>query len=89
MNLSHLLIGVIAGYLFIIFYEMVFYYIRKKIRKKPVVRFEGYHLHHSLYGLACLFLYIIKPYPFLLGFGLGIIIRHTQVERKFIFVGKS
>ncbi len=89
MDLLSLLIGFLDGYFFIVLYEMGFNFIHKKSKKEPIVRFKGYHLHHSLYGLGLLFLFLIIPHSLILGSGLGIIVRHTHAEKKFTFIDKS
>ena len=57
---------------------------------------NGYHLHHSLYGvlliIVSIFLYILKTdvsiiFP-IIGFSLGNILQHTKKE-KFVFIDKN
>lgn len=89
MQFTYLLLGIIVGCIFTVFYEFCFKQVHKKVKKEPIVRFKGLHLHHSLYGLIFLALFVIFYNFFLLGMGFGIIIRHTQTEKKFTFIDKS
>ncbi len=58
---------------------------------------KGYHLHHSLYGLALLavavLFHLTHPDILLLilisGIGIGIIIQHTRSENRFVFVDRD
>ena len=89
MEWAYLIVGILAGYLFTILYEFCFDFIHKKTKKEPIVRLYGLHFHHSIYGILLIFVFIITSNLFILGFGLGIIIRHSQDEKKFTFIDKS
>ncbi|MFH0853130.1 MAG: hypothetical protein V1853_01880 [bacterium] len=54
---------------------------------------NGYHYHHSLFGLVAFlfipkFWYDLNKALFIAGFGLGIIIQHT-INEGFIFITKD
>lgn len=89
MDAYYFMLGLIAGYVFIFFYELCFNAIHKRKGKMPIVRFKGYHLHHSLYGVALLAIFVFMTNLFILGAGIGIIVRHTYAEKKLTFIDKS
>lgn len=74
-------------------YEFSDIIIQKKARRWHHIGIKkGYHLHHSMYGLA---LFALTPITVgnlvetlaVVGFGLGIIIEHT-IHDGFVFVNK-
>jgi len=86
---STIIVGFSVG--FIIFYLFDLISFRIKLLKKRFwdnpITFFGYHIHHSFYGLIIALIGLFS-YPFLVGFGLGMIISHTITDRKLIFIEK-
>ena len=82
--IGEFLIGFIVGYLFIIAYENF-----DSLLKDPTVRLKGRHIHHSIYGLILIIVFMFYRMPVLLGLAIGIILRHTQAEHKFTFISKK
>jgi len=82
--IGEFLIGFIVGYLFIIAYENF-----DKLLKDPLVRLKGRHIHHSIFGLILIIIFMFYRMPVLLGLAIGIILRHTQAEHKFTFISKK
>lgn len=86
----------ILGYIGCYLFELILTHdklLNKKFWKHHIPIF-GYHIHHSVYGLisiaiAAIYVFINPALVgFFLGFGWGIIIRHTVVERRFVFIEK-
>lgn len=89
MNISYLIYGCLTGYLLTALYEYFFRLVQVKTSKKPIVRFRGWHLHHSLYSIPFIIMAYISASLFLFGAGLGIKIRHIQSEKSFSFIDRS
>ena len=83
------ILGLIIGYVFIIIYEQAYKILKNKIKRDPIVRFKNHHLHHSIYGLILIIIWILYPNFIILGAGIGIIIRHSFKERKIVFISKK
>lgn len=77
------------GYILTAIYETGVEFLKKKRGKYVIIRFKGYHLHHSLYGLILLIIWIIMSKPVILGASTGIIVRHTKKEKKLTFIDKK
>ena len=81
-------LSIISGILITALYE--------KHTKGIEICINGYHLHHSLYGvlliIVSIFLYILKTdvaiISPIIGFSLGNILQHTKKE-KFVFIDKN
>jgi len=92
--LQDFLLGVVATWLF----EQILKR-NKKLKNRYYRHHEvlfGYHVHHSVYGLACfiasIVLFLSHRYSsaiFWLAFGVGIIFEHTISDRKFVFMEKQ
>ena len=82
------MIGFIIGAVFSYFYEKAYKSLSKWEKHPAIVLFEGYHLHHSLYGIALIGAFFYLRNFYLLGAGISIIIRPTTSERKFTFIEK-
>jgi uncharacterized membrane protein len=82
-------IGLVVGYVSTFFYEKIYKFVDKKIKKDPMVWFKGYHFHHSLYGIVLITLFVIFTNFILLGSALGNVLRHTQDEKRLTFIDKS
>jgi hypothetical protein len=73
--------------------ESVIYFYLRGSWDNPKI-YVGYHVHHSILGVAVIILGIffikIKPHVFyfLVGLGLGIIILHTMTDGRLIFIEK-
>ena len=68
--------------------------LRQRFYENPLL-FNGYHIHHSVLGLVCvaIWLYLLfrrseKSY-FWLGLGLGIMVIHTLMDGRFIFLERG
>jgi hypothetical protein len=79
-----LLIGFIAGYLFIMAYENFV-----TLLNNPKVVINERHIHHSIYGLLAIVFFIFTKEYLFLGLAIGIILRHTQAEHKFTIISKG
>jgi len=85
MVLAELILGLIFGILFTIIYE----FLLKIIPSLPIVKLNGFHFHHSIYGVIFIVVYFFVKIPLLLGIGLGIILWHSWNEKKFVFINKT
>ena len=56
--IGEFLIGFIVGYLFIIAYENF-----DKLLKDPLVRLKGRHIHHSIFGLILIIIFMLSRMP--------------------------
>ena len=81
---GELIAGLMIGVLFTIVYEGFLHFCGK-----PQVRIKGHHIHHSILGLILIVIFLYLAKPFILGSGLGVIIRHTYDEKKFTFIEKD
>lgn len=90
--------GIIFGLLITFIFEMIL----KTNVKWRVEYYEkhqtflGYHLHHSMYGVAFMLLGVILFFRhqtvssiFFMGVGVGVIIMHTVSESRFVFIEKE
>jgi hypothetical protein len=83
--LEGLLAGIAIGFV----YEAGYRILARRLKRKPVYRIRGLRIHHSVYGIiiAAVSLWI-RDY-FLLALGIGIIIQHILVEKRFTIVDRS
>lgn len=77
------IIGIISAFV----YEFIVGFIGKQYLNKESLVVFGYKLHHSLYGIIFLTIFLINKKSFYLGFGLGIIFQHTITD-GFRFIQK-
>ena len=80
-----LIVGILSGY----FYEFCCKFVERKLKKGTSLKIKGFYIHHSIYGVIIILIYLIIRMHFLLGLGLGIIIAHTFIEKKFVIIDKS
>lgn len=84
-----IILGFIVGFLIFFLVDKVGPHItvlRKRFWDNPP-SFFGYHIHHSFYGLLIFLVGFIR-FPFLIGFGLGMIVSHTVSDKKLLFIEK-
>lgn len=93
-----LVMGIAVGLVLTWIFEFILK-TNKKLRKKYYEHhklFWGYHIHHSMYGIALIVLNIVlflmdkRSTDFLYtAVGVGIIIMHTFSDGKFVFIEKQ
>lgn len=84
-----ILLGFISSFLIFYLFDQVclhIKYLKNRFWDNPVTLF-GIHIHHSFYGLIIALIGIVQ-FPFLIGFGLGMIIEHTITDKRLIFIEK-
>jgi len=84
MSVIYFLLGLVVGYFFAGFLMGCW-----RANRKMMFKVKGFHFHHSLIGLGLILVFLFTKDVFWLGGGIGIIVHHTQVERKFVFADKS
>lgn len=87
----NLIFGLLIGYAYVIIHELGGRFLKWELHKKHsvTVKIKGYHIHHSVIGVIFLALFIFFPNLIYLGIAIGIIIRHTQAEKRFVFIEKD
>ena len=80
-----LLAGIAAGYI----YELGYRIVARNLKRKPVFRFRGFRVHHSIYGIIIAAVSLWMREYFLLSLGIGIIIQHILVEKRFTVIDRS
>ena len=78
-----ILLGFISGFLIFILFDQICLHVeflKKRFWNNPVTIF-GLHVHHSFYGLIIAFIGITQ-FPFLIGFGLGMIGEHIATANQ-------
>ncbi|PIY59941.1 hypothetical protein COY95_04395 [Candidatus Woesearchaeota archaeon CG_4_10_14_0_8_um_filter_47_5] len=86
MIVAMLISGLVSGYFLTVGYERLFDFLDKRMKREPIIRIKGIHLHHSMYGLAAIIGSFFAENLFLLALGLGIIVRHSQDEGTLVFI---
>lgn len=92
-----ILFGILFGIAVTIIFEFILRENRKFFEKiRPDKNMFGWHIHHSSYGLLFILLAIIlhlngssTPNLFYFSFGIGIIIQHTLVSGRLVFIEKN
>ena len=84
----NLLLGFLTGIVLTFFYEFAVDYVHKLFKKKRLAEPFGLIYHHSLFGILFILIYFFTFNYFILGFGIGIIVRHTWEEKRFVFIEK-
>jgi hypothetical protein len=84
-----LLFGIVIGGIFGILYQAGYDVLSEKTNTEPIVTFNGYHFHHSMYGAILIPIGFITSNPIIIGAGVGIIIEHTILEEKYIFIEEN
>jgi hypothetical protein len=87
--ITYILFGIILGGIFGILYQGGYDILSEKTNSEPIVTFNGYHFHHSMYGAILIPIGFIISNPIIIGLGIGIIIEHTVLEEKYIFIEKQ
>jgi len=80
-----LVAGIAAGFI----YELGYRIVARKLKRKPVYRIRGFRIHHSIYGIIIAAVSLWIRDFFLLALGIGIIIQHILVEKRFTIVDRS
>jgi hypothetical protein len=80
-----LLAGIAAGYV----YEMGYRIVARRLKRKPVFRIRGFRIHHSIYGIIIAAVSLWMREYFLLTLGIGIIIQHILVEKRFTVIDRA
>jgi len=80
-----LLAGIAAGYV----YELGYRILARKLKRKPVYRIKGFRIHHSIYGIIIAAVSLWLREYLLLSLGIGIIIQHILVEKRFTIIDRS
>ncbi len=81
------ILSLFLGIIFAFVYEIITGIIGKKLFHQESIILLGYKLHHSLYGILSLFIFLFNKKIFYLGFGLGIILQHSITD-SFNFIQK-
>jgi len=84
-----LILGVVFGIAITIVYEIGLKLVERIHKKSPALRVKGFHIHHSIFGVALIGVYLFVWVPILLGLGFGIIIQHTRHDKKFTIIDKK
>ena len=80
-----LLAGIAAGFV----YELGYRIVARKLKRKPVFRIKGFRIHHSIYGIIIAAVSLWTRDYFLLSLGIGIIIQHIFIEKRFTIIDRS
>jgi hypothetical protein len=80
-----LLAGIAAGFV----YELGYRIAARSLKRKPVYRIKGFRIHHSIYGIIIAAVSLWMRDYFLLALGIGIIIQHILVEKRFTVIDRS
>ena len=80
-----LLAGIVAGFI----YELGYRIIARVFKRKPVLRVRGFRIHHSVYGIIVAAVSLWTRDYFLLSLGIGIIIQHIFIEKRFTIIDRS
>jgi len=80
-----LLAGIAAGYV----YEMGYRIVARKLKRKPVFRIKGFRIHHSIYGIIIAAVGLWLKHYFLISLGIGIVIQHILIEKRFTVIDRS
>jgi len=86
---KNIIIGLLIGFVISFLFDLISFRIKplkKRFWDNPVT-FFGYHIHHSFYGLI-ITLFGLISFPFLIGFGIGMIISHTVSDKRLVFIEK-
>jgi hypothetical protein len=83
--LEGLLAGIAIGFV----YEAGYRIVARRLKRKPVYRIRGLRIHHSIYGIIIAAVSLWLRNPFLLSLGIGIIIQHILVEKRFTVIDRS
>lgn len=82
-------LGFISGFVIFFLIDQICLHVgflKKRLWDNPIT-FFGLHVHHSFFGLVITLLGLVRL-PFLIGFGLGMIIEHTITDKKLVFIEK-
>jgi len=86
---NNVIIGLLFGFTIFYLFDLILFRIKSLKRRfwdNPAT-FFGYHVHHSFYGLIIALIGFVS-FPFLIGFGIGMIISHTISDKKLVFIEK-
>jgi len=84
-----ILLGLLAGIAAASVYELGYRIIARLRKRKPVLRVSGFRIHHSVYGIIIAAVSLWLRDYFLLSLGIGIIIQHILVEKRFTIIDRS
>ena len=88
--IQEILISFALGYVFTLVYEFaVVNTIKKRRGDYLIVKFKGYHIHHSMIGIALIVVWLFVLNPGIFAAGTGVIARHTHSEKKFTFIDRK
>ena len=76
MKIVSFIVSFVLGFVSAWLYEL--FAINILQRDSLIIR--GWRLHHSLYGLLSIFIWITNKKTFFLGFGIGILAQHTVTD---------
>ena len=82
-------LGLLAGIALGFVYEMGYRIVARSLKRKPVFRIKGFRIHHSIYGIIIAAVSLWMREYLLLSLGIGIIIQHILVEKRFTVIDRS
>jgi hypothetical protein len=80
-----LLAGIAAGFV----YELGYRIAARRLKRKPVFRIGQLRIHHSAYGIIVVAIGLWLRHYFLISLGIGIVIQHIIVEKRFTVIDRS
>jgi hypothetical protein len=88
MLFLEILAGLLPGVLIGSIYELGYRIIARRLKRGPILKIKGFRIHHSLFGLIIILVSLVISKYFLLALGLGIIVQHILVEKRFTIIDR-